>query len=469
MSVQDPVSLGATASAVDANSYSHNITAAVPAGALVVVAVAWQSVTTAQTGAISGGGLTWSSTPDGSVTGTPGTTPEALQIYSALAPSGLSISTTLTVTLTSGAVTTSTAVIGACYLVGATGTVNTTASQFRTTPTSTWATTAATWTNPDSVSVIASFHDSATATTSAPLTGQELWDVESANAVGVALNANRESIIPGSRNYTGLWSSGPVADAALVVIYDGNKTPPRQASTGTGSSAAASVVNPTALTPGLPATRANGDLLVAISSCRSNTATPTCSAGWSAFPGTPVASVTGSGGQIAVFTRRVDGSESAPTVTWTGVTTGTSGDSSTSIIICYRYVDPAFQDGTVNKGTDAAITTTATIGSISPGFIDALVIGITIRINDTAHTWTPPTSGPPYWAERTDQHTTSGIGHSLEVIDAVFPAAGATGTTTVVPSNTTSSQGLSITLALAALRPRPRQAVSVAAPQQAAV
>ena len=68
------------------------------------------------------------------------------------------------------------------------------------------------------------------------------------------------------------------------------------------------VANPTTLTPVLP-TRATGDLLLAITSCRSITATVATPAGWAVWPGFPKRSATASGGSIYVFYKEVVGDE----------------------------------------------------------------------------------------------------------------------------------------------------------------
>lgn len=219
---------------------------------------------------------------------------------------------------------------------------------------------------------------------------------------------------------------------------------------GTAVVSANSVANPTTFSPGIPASMATGDLMLCITTSRSNSATVAAPSGWTVFPGFPVQSGTASGGTIYVFYRWWVSGDAAPSVSWSGVTTGTSGDSCMAQIAGYRYVDSDITDATVVKGTDAAITTTATIGSVTTGQQFSKVLGITMRVDDNAHTWTPTTN----WAERFDTHTTTGTGHSRHLQERVFPAAGSTGSVTIAPSLTTSVRGLSATLALKARRRR---------------
>lgn len=226
--------------------------------------------------------------------------------------------------------------------------------------------------------------------------------------------------------------------------------PPMFINVGTAVVSANSVANPTTFSPGIPASMATGDVMLCVTTSRSNSATVATPSGWTVFPGFPVQSGTASGGTIYVFYRRWVSGDAAPSVSWSGVATGTSGDSCMAQIAGYRYVDWDVTDATVVKGTDAAITTTATIGSVTTGQRRSKVLGITMRVDDNAHTWTPTTN----WTERFDTHTTTGTGHSRHLQERVFPAAASTGSVTIAPSLTTSVRGLSATLALKARRRR---------------
>ena len=96
--------LGGTGSGSASTTYTHDITAAVPAGDLVVVAVAWTNASGVLTPSCSGGSLTWTTdfllndTEDGA-----GGTPSGIAFFSAPAPSGLSSATTITITFDASA------------------------------------------------------------------------------------------------------------------------------------------------------------------------------------------------------------------------------------------------------------------------------------------------------------------------------------------------------------------------------
>lgn len=91
-------------------------------------------------------------------------------------------------------------------------------------------------------------------------------------------------------------------------------------SAGTLAESAATVVDPTALAPGLP-TRSTGDWMFCVTACASPTPTVATPAGWQS-----VYNVTGTNARLALFVRVTDGSETAPTVTWSGLVTGASGN-----------------------------------------------------------------------------------------------------------------------------------------------
>ena len=106
--------------------------------------------------------------------------------------------------------------------------------------------------------------------------------------------------------------------------------------------------------------------------------------------------VTGANGHIYVGARIVDGTETNPTVTWTGVTTGTSGDSSLAIIHSVsglRRDTATLLDatGTVGDTTGTAnVSIGAGITTVEPG---VLVLGI-CHYNDDAGNITAPVSLP---------------------------------------------------------------------------
>lgn len=214
---------------------------------------------------------------------------------------------------------------------------------------------------------------------------------------------------------------------------------------GTQVNTANSVANPTSLTPTKNASTVNGDLMVLITASRNIAATVGTPTGWNIVSGFPKASATASGGKIYAYTRIADGTANdAPTVTWTGLTTGASGDSCSARILSYQNGTET-ADGTPPAANDAASTTSITIPAHVTSLAQSLVIGVAIRINDTAHTFTVAT-----FTERQDGHTTSGTGHGTEVSEKINAAAGSSGTATVTPSNTTSSRTLAVSFGLAA-------------------
>lgn len=211
---------------------------------------------------------------------------------------------------------------------------------------------------------------------------------------------------------------------------------------GTAVYTANNVASPTTLSPTKNASTANGDLMVLVTASRSITATVATPSGWDLATGFPKASGTTSGGKIYIFTRIADGTANdAPSVVWSSLTTGTSGDSCSARILSYDDVRNV-QDGTPPAANDAASTTSITIPAHTTSLDKSLVIGVAIRVNDTAHTFTVAT-----FTERTDDHTTTGTGHGTEVSELVKSPAGSSGTATVTPSNTTSSRTLAVSLA----------------------
>ena len=103
-------------------------------------------------------------------------------------------------------------------------------------------------------------------------------------------------------------------------------------STGTTDETATNVPTSDTLTPGLPGTRSNGDILLCFTTCRSATASVSVStSGW-----TEILNAAGTVGKIALFACKVDGSESAAECAWTGLTSGTSGSPAAARIACVR-------------------------------------------------------------------------------------------------------------------------------------
>lgn len=215
---------------------------------------------------------------------------------------------------------------------------------------------------------------------------------------------------------------------------------------GTAVFSANNVANPTTLAPTKNASTVTGDLMVLVTESRSITATVSTPSGWTLVSGFPKRSATASGGSIYIFVRLADGTASdAPSVRWSGVTTGTTGDSCGARILSYSSATPN-ADGTPPAANDASSTTSITIPAHTTSLTNSLVIGVAIRINDTAHTFTVAT-----FTERYDGHTTSGTGHGTVVAEKINAAAGSSGTATVTPSKTTASRTLAVSFGLAAI------------------
>ena len=221
------------------------------------------------------------------------------------------------------------------------------------------------------------------------------------------------------------------------------------------------VVNPTNLAPALP-TRTDGDLLLCVTTCRSITATVATPAGWTVWPGFPVRSATASGGSIYVFYKFSGGVDAVPTVAWSGVATGTTGDSSQATISSFTGVDNVSpSDQTVPAATDASAAGPS-VPSITTVGAGATVVGIAMKVIDTATTGTIANS----FTERSDVHTTTGTGHHHYVATRDMAAPGATGASAITESPTTAARCLAVPLALKAASPpvRTTNRISVGGP-----
>jgi len=217
---------------------------------------------------------------------------------------------------------------------------------------------------------------------------------------------------------------------------------PEFVAAGSGAFTANNVVTPTTLAPAAP-TRLVGDLLVLITNSRSNSATAATPSGWNTVSGFPVASATASGGKFYVFTRiatSTSGSADDASFQWSSLTTGTTGDSAGARILSFRYAIETL-DGSLATAQDQASTTSFTVNACSPSNTNSLWIGMGMRVNDTAHTFTIATLTEGY-----DAHTTTGTGHGTEIGYKSLTASGSTGTATITPSNTTSSRTLTTAL-----------------------
>lgn len=207
--------------------------------------------------------------------------------------------------------------------------------------------------------------------------------------------------------------------------------------------AANSVANPTSLTPTKGGSTVNGDLLVCWTWCRSITATVGTPSGWDLGTGFPKRSATASGGSIYVFTRIADGSGSdGPTVTWTGVTTGTSGDTSSAVILSVQNAVGTLDHSAIAFSDLAAQTNTSTIPDVTSLHDQAYAVHLTFKFVESG------TSTQTTYTERTDAVTTNGSGNCSTTGSVTKATAGAVGTGTVTWSNTTSARALSCAIAL---------------------
>jgi hypothetical protein len=217
-------------------------------------------------------------------------------------------------------------------------------------------------------------------------------------------------------------------------------------SAGAWSFVANNVPTPASLAPGAPAGVAVGDLLVLVSESRSITATAATPTGWNLVTGFPKRSATSAGGTIYVWTRTADGTATdTPTVTWSGLTTGTTGDATGAGLLAYTNATEVL-DGTVQSSDLSAQTTTSVIPAFTTATANSLVIGIAMKLLESSG----QTSTVATFTERADNGTTSGTGHTIEVSDKVQTVAGSSGTATVTWSATTSARAFTVSLALKA-------------------
>ena len=210
---------------------------------------------------------------------------------------------------------------------------------------------------------------------------------------------------------------------------------------GTVVSGANNVANPTTLSPVKHASTVSGNVMVCLAFSRSITATVATPTGWTVVSGFPKRSGTASGGSWYAWTRTADGSGSdAPSVSWSGVATGTTGDGSSAVILSYSGMSETL-DGTVQVSDLAAQTSTSVIPAFTTATNGSQVIGAVTHIGVETGTSTVAT-----FTERVDSPITSGTGHVLEVSDKAQAVAGSSGTATVTWSVTTSSRALAVSM-----------------------
>lgn len=164
--------------------------------------------------------------------------------------------------------------------------------------------------------------------------------------------------------------------------------PVLKGSPGAAVASANNVANPTTLNPTLPA-HAPKDTLLCATFCRSATPTVATPSGW-----IQLLNVAGANGRIALFGKiAASASESAPSVVWSGMTTGTTGTPAQAQCAVFTGL---FDDianlidviGAVENG--AASTTVAASGAAITTLTDnALILCLGTRLDD-AGTWSAP-------------------------------------------------------------------------------
>lgn len=154
---------------------------------------------------------------------------------------------------------------------------------------------------------------------------------------------------------------------------------------GTLAQSAATVVEPTALAPGLPTTRTVGDWMLCPTMCTKPTAAVATPAGWQS-----VCNVSGTNGRLALFAKKVVGGETAPTVTWSGLTAGATGTPCDAHIVNMGtgFGEDAgllIVDALGAASSTAASTTVMDGGSgITTASTNAVVLAMGVRLDDAA-------------------------------------------------------------------------------------
>ena len=211
------------------------------------------------------------------------------------------------------------------------------------------------------------------------------------------------------------------------------------------------VADPSTLAATAPAGRQAGDVLFCVTFCRSITATVSTPSGWNLISSFPRRSATASGGSVYMFSRTADGTSADNcSPSWSGVTTGTSGDSSGAVILAYSGLSGATSNSSGN--IDGASTNTSTIPATTTIHNNALVIGVALKILESAG----QTSTVTTFTERYDGSTTSGTGHIEEISDIALTgqnSAGSSGTATVTWSATTSARSLRFSIGFQSIMP----------------
>lgn len=182
----------------------------------------------------------------------------------------------------------------------------------------------------------------------------------------------------------------------------------------------------TAITPGIPAGSAAGDIFIlAIETTVPGTVTPPGS--WAHVTGSPLQ--VGTDCRLTVLWLRAVGSDSAPTVADTG-------DHQLGRMIAVRGCIATGNpwDGTPGATTDAVRSTSCSIPTITTGVADCFVVGcISTDVPDstgTAAFSSGANASLANFAERVDDHTSLGDGGAVGIFTGEKATAGVVSATT---------------------------------------
>lgn len=153
---------------------------------------------------------------------------------------------------------------------------------------------------------------------------------------------------------------------------------------------ATSVATPTTLAPALPTNIADGHVVLCFTTCRSATPTVATPTSWAV-----ILNLTGTNGRLALFARVKDPTWSAaPSVVWSGLTTGTAGTPVQAQCAAARDLKiisnvPVLDvTGTVANGA-ASTSSSAGGAAVTTVLAEDLVLALSTRLDD-AGTWTAP-------------------------------------------------------------------------------
>lgn len=150
---------------------------------------------------------------------------------------------------------------------------------------------------------------------------------------------------------------------------------------------AGNVATPTNLTPSTGSGYAIGDVLLCFTACRSATPTVATPSGW-----TLLLNVTGTNGRIALFGKIATSTiEAAPTVAWSGLTTGTSGTPCGARIQAFRGLSLDVDVTSTIQNGAASTTASASGNAMTIVSADDLALCLSTRLDDVG-TWSAPTS-----------------------------------------------------------------------------